>query len=166
MLRRETITARILHVVSITAGEFAENEFRKDCTASERVAIGEVLETELGDRQGQRTDVELRRNCAKVEPGTRTEDIAARKAGFGNRKTDEQAKKVVEKAVDEVISQMDSEHIAVSTAAVVADEPPERQREIAAMPPTEQREAGHGSCQRGFRIQRRAGSLRKAGQDS
>jgi hypothetical protein len=36
---------------------------------------------------------------------------------------------------------MDSEQIAVSAAAAIADEPPERQREIAAMPPTEQREA-------------------------
>ena len=48
---------------------------------------------------------------------------------------------MVEKAVDEVIAQMDSEQIAVSAAAAIADETPERQREIAAMPPTEQREA-------------------------
>jgi hypothetical protein len=46
----------------------------------------------------------------------------------------------VEKAVDEFISQMDAEQIAVSTAAVITDEPAKRQREIAAMPPTEQRE--------------------------
>jgi ParB-like chromosome segregation protein Spo0J len=139
VLRRETIPARVVHVPSITAGEYAENEIRKDFTPSERVAIGKALEAELGDRRGQRTDVELRENFPEVEQG-RTEEIAARKAGFGNYKTYEQAKKVVEKAVDEVIAQMDSEQIAVSAAAVIADETPERQREIAAMPPPEQRE--------------------------
>jgi ParB-like chromosome segregation protein Spo0J len=47
VLRRETIPTRIVHAGSITAGEFAENEIRKDFTASERVAIGEALETEV-----------------------------------------------------------------------------------------------------------------------
>lgn len=75
MLRRETIPARIVHVGSITVEEFAENEIRKDCMASERVAVGKALEAELGNRQGQRTDVELRENLPEVEEG-RTEEIA------------------------------------------------------------------------------------------
>jgi len=141
VLHRETIPARVVHVRSITVGEHAENEIRKDFTPSERVAIAKALEAEIGDRQGRRTDIELRKNIAEVDPGLRTEEIAAKKAGFGNRTTYEQAKKVVERAVDEVIAQMDAEQIAVSAAALIADEPPERQREIAAMPPTEQREA-------------------------
>jgi len=130
-----------VRVSSIVAGEYAENEIRKDFTPSERVAIGKTLEVEIGDRQGRRTDRELPQNFAEVEPGVETRELAAKKAGFGNRTTYEQAKKVVEKAVDEVIAQMDSEQIAVSAAAAIADETPERQREIAAMPPTEQREA-------------------------
>lgn len=162
VLRREMIPARVVHVRSITAGEYAENEIRKDFTASERVAIGKALEAELGDRQGQRTDIELRRNCAdaergiekedlpgiglpeyipEVQPGVETREAAAKKAGFGNYKTYEQAKRVVEQAVDEVIAQMDSEQLSISAAAVLAGETPEQQRRIAAMPPAEQREA-------------------------
>jgi hypothetical protein len=141
ILKRATITARVVRVSSIVAGEYAENEIRKDFTPSERVAIGKALEAEIGDRQGRRTDRELPQNFAEVEHGVETRELAAKTAGFGNRTTYEQAKKVVETAVEEVVAHMDSEQIAVSAAAAIADEPPERQREIAAMPPTEQREA-------------------------
>ena len=37
ILKKKTILARIVDVTSIIAGEFAENEIRKDFTASERV---------------------------------------------------------------------------------------------------------------------------------
>ena len=157
VLRRETIPARVVHVRGITAGEYAENEIRKDFTESERVAIANAMEDALGNRQGQRTDIqapcappdeevgdhsaELRENFPEVQPGARTAEIAARMAGFGNRKTYEQAKKVVEQAVEEIVAQMDSGHLAISTAALIASEHPERQREIAGMPPAEQREA-------------------------
>jgi hypothetical protein len=136
ILKLATIAARVVHVSSIVAGEYAENEIRKDFTSSERVAIGKALEARYGERRGQSN----RQNFAELK-GQRTDELAAEKAGFGNRTTYEQAKKVVETAVDEVVAQMDSEQIAVSAAAAIADEPPERQREIAAMPPTEQREA-------------------------
>jgi len=136
ILKRATIAARVVQVSSIVAGEYAENEIRKNFTSSERVDIGKALEASYGERRGQSN----RQNFAELK-GQRTDELAAEKAGFGNRTTYEQAKKVVEKAVDEVIAQMDSEQIAVSAAAAIADEPPERQREIAAMPPTEQREA-------------------------
>lgn len=172
VLQRPAIAARIVRVSSILAGEFAENEVRKDFTPSERAAIGKAIECGIGNRQGQRTDIELPHSSAEVqprpcpaelreyfpevepeqppaelqqdfgelEPGSRTADIAAEKAGFGNRKTYEQAKKVVEQAVDEIVAQMDSGQLAISSAAAIADEPPERQREIAAMPAAEQKE--------------------------
>ncbi|MBM3786193.1 MAG: hypothetical protein FJW30_17680 [Acidobacteria bacterium] len=160
VLRQETIQARVVRVRSITAGEYAENEVRKDFTPSERVAIGKTLEAEIGGRQGTRTDLELRRNCGEVEQGTevgshagtklrenfpevqagaRTAEIAARKAGFGNRKTYEQAKKVVEKAVDEVLAQMDSGQLSISAAAVIAEQSPQRQIEIAQLPQEEKK---------------------------
>jgi len=162
ILRRPTIPALVVNVSSIIAGEYAENEVRKDFTESERVAIANAIEAALGNRQGQRTDIEtlggcgtavrdgetgdlatdeLREKLPKVPPGARTAELAARRAGFGNRRTYEQAKKVVEQAVDEVIAQMDSEQLAISAAALIAEEPPERQREIAAMAPAEQRKA-------------------------
>jgi len=141
LLKQETIQARVVRIRSITAGEYAENEIRKDFTPSERVAIGKTLETEIGDRQGCRADIRLRENFPEVRPGARTGEIAARQAGFGNRKTYEQAKKVVAHAVDEVVAQMDAGRLAISSAALIANEPPERQREIAGMPPEEQRAA-------------------------
>jgi prophage antirepressor-like protein len=53
----------------IILGELHENEMRKDFTVSERVAIGKELEAYLGNRQGQRTDRELRVNLPEVEHG-------------------------------------------------------------------------------------------------
>ncbi len=49
-----TIAVRIVRVSSILAGEYAENEIRKDFTPSERVAIGKASEAEIRNRQGQR----------------------------------------------------------------------------------------------------------------
>ena len=140
ILKRATIAARVVQVSSIVAGEYAENEIRKDFTPSERAAIGEAVAQQISGRQGQRTDRELPRNCAEVEPGVETRAIAARMAGFGSKDTYERAKKVVEHAVDEIVAQMDSGQLAVSSAALIADELPERQREIAAMPECQQKE--------------------------
>jgi ParB/RepB/Spo0J family partition protein len=52
ILKRATIPARIVDVPSILAGEYAENEVRKDFTPSERVAIARAVEHQLGDRRG------------------------------------------------------------------------------------------------------------------
>jgi ParB/RepB/Spo0J family partition protein len=60
LLKQKTILARMVNVSSIVAGEYAENEIRKDFTPSERVAIAKAVERQIGNRQGQRTDRELR----------------------------------------------------------------------------------------------------------
>ncbi len=134
VLKQATIAARIVRVSSILAGEYAENEIRKDFTPSERVAIGKAIEAEIGSRQGQRTDQELVGNCAQVTTGVKTREIAAAKAGFDSPRTYERAKKVVEKAVDEVLAQMDSGDLSISAAAVIAEQPTDAQREIVQMP--------------------------------
>jgi hypothetical protein len=133
ILEQETIAARVVRVRSITAGEYAENEIRKDFTSSERVAIGKALEVELGNRQGKRTDAELRENFPEVEKG-RTEEIAARKAGFGNYKTYEQAKKVVDHGAPELVEAMDAGEISIHAASVIATQPADRQAEIVQTP--------------------------------
>jgi len=53
---------------------------------SERVEIGRALEGEIGQRQGQRTDLQPVENFPQVEPGAKTRDLAAKAAGFGNGK--------------------------------------------------------------------------------
>jgi hypothetical protein len=129
----------VLEVSSIVEGEYAENEIRKNFTPSERVAIGRAIEAEIGKRQGQRTDKGLPVNCAEVEPGVETREVAAAKAGFDSASTYERAKRVVEKAVDEVVAQMDAGDLSISAAAVIAEQPPERQVEIARLPEQERK---------------------------
>jgi ParB family chromosome partitioning protein len=129
----------MVRVSSIAAGEYAENEIRKNFTPSERVAIGKALEAGLGNRQGQRTDKELPVNCPEVARGVETREIAAKRSGFDSAKTYERAKKVVEQAVEEVVAQMDAGQLAISSAALIADEPPERQREIANLEESDRR---------------------------
>jgi ParB family chromosome partitioning protein len=136
ILRRKTIPVIVLEVSSIVEGEYAENEIRKDFTPSERVEIGKALEARLGERRGR----DNRQNVAELK-GRRSDDLAAEKAGFGNRTTYEQAKKVVEKAVDEVVAQMDAGDLSISAAAIIAEQSPEQQREIAGLPADERKVA-------------------------
>jgi ParB family chromosome partitioning protein len=67
-------------VSSILAGEYAENEVRKDFTPSERVAIARAIERQIGNRRGQRTDRQPVQTIAQVEPGRKTRDDAAERA--------------------------------------------------------------------------------------
>jgi hypothetical protein len=62
-------------VTSILAGEYHENEVRKDFTPSERVAIAKAIERQIGNLQGQRTDKQLRGNHPEVAPGQRQENL-------------------------------------------------------------------------------------------
>lgn len=143
-LGRETIPARIVHVDSLLQAEHAENEIRKDFTASERVAIAKAVEEEIGNRRGRRTDLkaqglgdllptELPENFPEVS-GKETRQIAAEKAGFGNETTYRQAKRVTEEATPELIDAMDQGEIAISTAAILTKATPEEQRQAAAYP--------------------------------
>jgi hypothetical protein len=75
------ILARIVDVPSIVAGEYAENEVRKDFTPSARVAIAGAIRAEIGSRQGRRTDHSaLLDRGPEVQPGETTRDVAARKS--------------------------------------------------------------------------------------
>ena len=64
----------------------------------------------------------------------RTAELAAEKAGFGNRKTYDQAKRVVDHGAPELVEAMDAGEISIQAAAVIATEPPERQTEVVQMP--------------------------------
>lgn len=54
--------------------------------------------------------------------------------GFGNRKTYDQAKRVVDHGAPELVEAMDAGEISIQAAAVIAPEPPERQTQIVQMP--------------------------------
>jgi len=130
----KTIPVIVLEVSSIVEGEYAENEIRKDFTPSERVAIGRAIEAEIGKRQGRRTDLEPVENLPQVPPGTKTREIAAERAGFGNARTYQQAKKVTEDGTPELVAAMDAGEVSISAAAVLAQAPPDTQRTIVQMP--------------------------------
>ena len=68
----DRIPARIVDIDSILVGEYTENEVRKDFTQSERAAIAKAVETELGNRQGHRTDLQPRQNFAEVKENAPT----------------------------------------------------------------------------------------------
>ena len=135
LLKRPTIPARVVHVSSILAGEFAENEIRKDFTPSERAAIGKALEDTLGERRGRNN----RQNSDELK-GHRSDDLAAERAGFGSRASYEDAKKVVEHGTPELVEAMDNGELSINAASVIASEPPERQAEILKQPAEVRRE--------------------------
>lgn len=131
----ETIKARIIEVDTLLA-EKAENEIRKDFTASERVAIAKAIEEALGNRQGQRTDKvtgELPQFFGEVK-GKETAQIAAKAAGFGNVETYRQAKTVIKEAIPELVNAVDRGEIAISTAAKLAKAITDAQKEAVAKP--------------------------------
>ncbi len=130
VLKTKTILARIVDVPSIIAGEHDENEIRKDFTPSERVAIGKAIERQIGKRQGQRTDRQLVGKIPQVQPGKKTRETAAEKAGFGNDKTYRQAAKVVQRGTQNLIHAMDEGKVSISAASILADADSDEQEAI------------------------------------
>lgn len=128
-LERDTIPARFVNLDSLLKGEYAENEFRKDFTVSERVEIGKALEGELRQRLGTNQHTEGKENFPDPPKG-QTRDLAAKAAGFGNGKTYEQAKAVIDEGVPELVEAMDAGDVSVSAAAAVATLPHQTQREV------------------------------------
>src|SRR6516165_11111989 len=103
ILKKKTILARIVDVSSILAGEYHENEVRKDFTPSERVEIAKALEKQLPNRNGV---PKARQKIDKLR-GQRTDDYVADRAGFGNHETYRQAAKVVANGTPRLIHAMD-----------------------------------------------------------
>jgi len=115
------VPVRAVALNEIVAGEYAENEVRKDFTPSERVAILEALSTYShgGDRRSnQEQNIALDR------------DEAAKRAGFGNRETARQAMSVVEGGASELVVAMDEGKVSISAAAEIASQSEDEQREI------------------------------------
>ena len=59
MARSHDVTLADIGITKIE-GELTENEVRKNFTNDEKTAIGEMIEQQLGNRQGQRTDLKQR----------------------------------------------------------------------------------------------------------
>ena len=127
------IPARIVPMEQITLGEYAENEIRKNFTVSERVAIAEIIKEQLSGRRNltlkqNTTDPE---NLPDRQPKGDRRDLSADQAGFGNGKTFEQAKEVIDKAEPEVVTAMDNDKLSVNAAYHLANRNPDTQKAIA-----------------------------------
>lgn len=127
----------VVKLQSVLAGEWAENEMRKQFTPSERAAIGKAVEEELGNRKGMRTDLGP---IAPTSDKGRTADLAAHRAGFTDRKTYERAKTVADRGTPELIAAMDKGEIKIDAAAKIATQPKTDQKRIVKMPKDERRE--------------------------
>jgi hypothetical protein len=64
---------------------------------------------------------------AQVEPGRKTRDAAAERAGFGNHETYRQAAKVVANGTPRLIQAMDGGRVSISAASILADADPGEQ---------------------------------------
>ena len=123
LLRHEEIEARVVDIPSIVDGEYAENEFRKDFTVSERVAIAKELEDGIGERRGgprrnQRpgSKAQIIADDKDQLSGKETRAYASKVAGFGNHETRRQARLVVELGSPELVAKMDSGKITINAA--------------------------------------------------
>src|SRR5262252_4773051 len=127
----------VVKLKSVIAGEYAENEFRKQFTASERKAIGEAVEAELGDRRGgDRSKPAIAGNAPKGE----TVDLAAKRAGFKSAESYQRVKTAVDKGAPELVAAMDAGKISIDAAAKIATQPKAEQVRIVRMPKEERKE--------------------------
>lgn len=132
-LGQDKIKVRFVNLDSLLKGELAENEFRKDFTYSERVAIGEAIEAEMR----QQAEKRMKAGCGHPpenfpEGKGDTRDLVAKATGFGNGKTYEQARKVVQEAAPELVEAMDRGEASVSAAAALLSNTKEDQAKIVA----------------------------------
>ena len=131
----------VVKLRSVVAGEYAENEMRKQFTPSERAAIGKAIEEELGNRHGQRTDKRKDFSAiAEESPQGNTIDLAAKRAGFQSAETFERAKRVTEKGTPDLVAAMDAGEISIDAAARIASQPRMEQSRIVQLPKEERRE--------------------------
>lgn len=121
VLEKNEIPAVVIDIENLTHGEWVENTIRKDLTLSEMVAITDALRdfTRGGDRRSD----QYRKNGTGV-----TKKEACEIAGWKTDKYDD-AKKVVEDAIEELVRAMDREEVSPHAAAQLADEAEDIQRE-------------------------------------
>lgn len=148
------VPARVLNLDHILDGEYAENEYRKELTISERVAIGEAVEKLSSVRRGERRDLgEPKANLPQVK-----RDAGAKAAGMKTG-TYRNAKKVLKNGTPEIVEAVDSGKMSIGAAAQAADLDGSRQKVIADY-------FKNGHAKEGRQELRRATQERQPGDDS
>jgi hypothetical protein len=128
---KKRIPVTIIDVGSLLLGVRTIEGIPVQFSTSDRVAIGLRLEQLIGNRQGQRTDLnknakihenssELRRNCDEVIEAGRTDKNVATMVNFNSRDTYRRAKRVCLQGIPELIHAMDCKKISVTHATQIA----------------------------------------------
>lgn len=120
LLGKKSIACWKLSLIELIKGNYSVTELCKNFTWSERIAIAFVIEKLLGNRQGQRSDLELRQNFDEVQGKVgayitkgRTHTLIANHLGFGNRVTYTQSKKIYLQGSDALIHLIDNQKISI-----------------------------------------------------
>ncbi len=142
MLGHDEIEARIVNAPSPLEGEYVENEFRKNFTISERVAIAKALESGFGERRGgnhgnQYVSAKAQKNADSQNElsGKETREIVSGLVSLGSRESYRKSKIIVEKGAPELIAKVDSKKISIDAAykeIKSAEKKSERKKEIEA----------------------------------
>ncbi len=139
MLSKKTIASWRLSLSGIIEGHYAVTELCKNFRWSERLAIALVIEKFIGNRQGQRSDLELRQNFVEVAAGMDmpifkglTKTLIANHLGFGNRETYAQSKKIYLNGSKALIEAVDIQHVSVSGALTLLNLSHAQQKQVVA----------------------------------
>ncbi|HUT88729.1 MAG TPA: ParB N-terminal domain-containing protein [Thermoguttaceae bacterium] len=129
----DRIPALVINISSIAAGEYAENEIRKDFMLSERDAIRRTLEGQMPERRGGDTSTGEQSIPANLPEckGKETREITAKQAGFSSTHEARAVRIVTAKGTPALVKAMDEDTLPVSVAAKIAELPKDKQNKIA-----------------------------------
>lgn len=129
----DVIDCHILDLKNILGAENAENEYRKNLTHTEKLALAEALEEEAAkiERRGRpakEKSVQAAHNNSETAEQRKTRTKIAAKAGFNSPDEMRRVKKVVKEGDEELVEAMDKGKIPVSTAAKIASNPNKKEQ--------------------------------------
>lgn len=106
-----TVPVRVVELERLVDGEIDVTVLHESFTVSERVSIGLMVESDLGERRGR-----PKKEGASEGKGKSDKPIAWKRAGFGNQETYRQAKSVVASGNADLIAKMDSGELSINAA--------------------------------------------------
>lgn len=112
---KKTVPAWRILFSHLLEKRYSLTELIQNFLMSERAAIGIAVKKYLGNRQGERTDLKLGQNSARVKG--RTDVILASLLGFGCKESYRQIEKIQLLGSQKLIQYVDEKKLAPSTAA-------------------------------------------------
>ncbi|MCK6500130.1 MAG: ParB/RepB/Spo0J family partition protein [Nitrospira sp.] len=109
-LGHKAVPVKVVDLERAIDGEIDSNVLRQQFTVSEMVCIGLMIESKLGERRGRPKKDE------SGKPNRLSDQVAWKRAGFGNQETYRQAKAVVDIGDADLIAQMDNEELSINAA--------------------------------------------------